>query len=586
MRKLYKAFLDENITNEYLNEKFDYEFDNKCDKQKFIIEYKKFLGIYNSLFYCEDRFVTVFNSYEIRINIDDIDQLFKLYLYSEENELESEKYVLLDFLYTYSNTISSNTYKKNYSNYNDSKKDFENILNKYNLKREFYMQSIDILYQFYKKLIEYAIEDEIYIDAELINRIFNNLRKKEEYCNELIDIFIINKKNICNIVKFDNEKNKHLDTYLEYINNSLDSFGGYNYAKEIFFELEKSQCLNNEFTRKVINKYVDVVNESCDKLKDKNYSFIHGISEIENLKNELNYILKNIKTLTDVEKEKIKECLKKILCLKRLLISDDEYLNSEMHETSFQETVNKEDIEKYKKSLLSNEYLLYSASKLDFSKQIQSALELYAKYPLQSIVSSYQIDSAKNIYSIGIEDRKKSNNDNFKKYFDQKGREYTEKHKNLMNKLSKDYYEEFLKYLSKTFIMQQHLIILTIGNENLKTIIDKLKNSINYDCDNDYAIVVNNILAIESNIVTFMKKKGLRDNKNGFDNINDLMSIYTEDKDIVNGLMYLNYILYEKSGLNLRNYMMHGTLINSNLDIPLMVTFSGLIFVSWLLNAK
>ena len=163
MRKLYKAFLDENITNEYLNEKFDYEFDNKCDKQKFIIEYKKFLGIYNSLFYYEDRFVTVFNSYEIRINIDDMDQLFKLYLYSEENELESEKYVLLDFLYTYSNTISSNTYKKNYSNYNDSKKDFENILNKYNLKREFYMQSIDILYQFYKKLIEYAIEDEIYI---------------------------------------------------------------------------------------------------------------------------------------------------------------------------------------------------------------------------------------------------------------------------------------------------------------------------------------------------------------------------------------------------------------------------------------
>lgn len=112
MRKLYKAFLNENITNEYLNEKFDYEFDNKCNKQKFIIEYKKILGIYNSLFYYEDRFVTVFNSYEIRINIDDIDQLFKLYLYSEENELESEKYVLLDFLYTYSNTISSNTYKK------------------------------------------------------------------------------------------------------------------------------------------------------------------------------------------------------------------------------------------------------------------------------------------------------------------------------------------------------------------------------------------------------------------------------------------------------------------------------------------
>ena len=47
-----------------------------------------------------------------------------------------------------------------------------------------------------------------------------------------------------------------------------------------------------------------------------------------------------------------------------------------------------------------------------------------------------------------------------------------------------------------------------------------------------------------------------------------------------------NSILYEKSGLNLRNYMLHGTLINSTLDIPLMTTFSGLIFVSWLLNEK
>ena len=268
------------------------------------------------------------------------------------------------------------------------------------------------------------------------------------------------------------------------------------------------------------------------------------------------------------------------------MISDDEYLKREMHEKFFKENVKKEDVEKYKKSLLSNEYLLYSASMLDFSKKIEGALKSYAKHPLQSVIPSYQIDSVKKIYSIGIEERKKPDNDNFKKYFDQKGRAYTEKHKNLMNKLSKNYYEEFLKYLSKIFIMQQHLIILTIGNNNFKKIIGKLKNNFNYDCNNDYAIVVNNILAIESNIVTFMKKKGLRDNKNGFYNINDLMSIYTKDKNIVNGLMYLNYTLYEKSGLNLRNYMLHGTLINSNLDIPLIVSFSGLIFSSWLLSTK
>lgn len=587
MKKLYKAFLNEKITDEYLNDKFDYRFNDKCSKQQFIIEYKKFLGLYNGLFYYEDRFVTVFNSYEIRINIDDLNQLMKLYLYSEENKLESEKYVILDFLYTYSSTIKSNLYKKNYPKYNDSKKDFENILNKYNLKKFFYMQSIDILFQFYKDLIEYALENDIYIDVELINRIFNNLRKKEKFCNELIDIFIINKKNICNIVKFDNEKLKHLDTYLEYINESLDRFGGYNYAKEVFFELEKTGCLNNEFTRKVINKYVDVVNKFYEKLKDKDYSFVHGISEIENLKNELNYILKNIKSLTENEKDKIKECLKKILCLKRALVSDGQYVKDAMHESYFEKTVNREDINKFKNSLLSNVFRIYSASKLDFTKAIEKALILYAKYPLLSMVSYYQIDSNKSIYSIGIEDRKKAENDYFKNYFDKIGREYTEKNKSkLINKLSKDYYEELLKYLSKNFIIQQNLIISTLGNEGFREIINELKKNIDYDYDNDYAIVVNNILSIETNIVRFMKKKGLKDNRNGFNNINELMNCFKEDREIVNGLMYINYILYEKSGLNLRNYILHGTLINSNLDIPLMTTFAGLIFVSWLLNEK
>ena len=585
MRKLYKLFLNENITDEYLNEQFNYEFNDNCDKEVFINEYKKFLGIYNNFFYFKDRFVTVINSYEIRLNIKDLEQLIKLYLYSKENKLENERYVLLDFLYTYSNTINSTTYKNNYIKYKESKKDFEDVLNKFGIKRDFYNQSIVILYQFYKHLIQYAMENDIFVDGELINRVFNNLRPNKEYCNELIDIFINNNKNICNIVNFDNEKNKHLDTYLKYIIDSLNTFGGYNYAKEILFELDKSNCLENQFTTIVINKYVYVVNKLCNKLKEKKYSFIHGISEIENLKNELNFILRNIQSLNEIEKNKIKECLKQVLFLKRLLISDDEYVNREMHETTFQEEIKKEEIEKYKKQILDNELLIYAASKINFIKEIEKALEIYAKYPLQSIVSSYNIDSIKGVYSVGIESSRKKNN--FKKFFDKIGKEYTtQKHNKLMNILSKDYYEELLRYLSKTFMMQQYLIISIIGKEDFRIIIERLKENVNYDYYNDYAIVVNNILAIEYNIVTFMKKHNIEDKKDGYENINNLVNYFKEDNDVINGLMYLNYILYEKSGLNLRNNAVHGTLINNKLDISLMVTFSGLIFVSWLLNEK
>ena len=174
--------------------------------------------------------------------------------------------------------------------------------------------------------------------------------------------------------------------------------------------------------------------------------------------------------------------------------------------------------------------------------------------------------------------------DNFKKFFDKKGEIYTKNHPNLMNKLYKDYYEELLKHLSTIFLMHQGFLISIIGKAVFYEIIEKLKEEFHYDYNNQYAIIVRNILSIEQNIANLMKNINLKCSDKGFYNINKLVDEYMDNEEILNGLMYLNYILYEKSGLNLRNNIMHGTLINGNLEIPLLVTFSGLIFVSWLCN--
>lgn len=155
-----------------------------------------------------------------------------------------------------------------------------------------------------------------------------------------------------------------------------------------------------------------------------------------------------------------------------------------------------------------------------------------------------------------------------------------------MNKLQGNYYEELLRYLSKTFITQQELLLSVLGEKAFKNIITKLKKSLGYEYNNEYAIVVNNILAIEQNISYITKEKGLEISLKGLENINNLFEVFKENNNVVNGLMYLNYTLYEKSGMNLRNNMMHGNLINTDLSIPLLVSFSGLIFVSWLRNAK
>lgn len=584
MRRLLKSFLEENIATDYSNEKFDYNFNDSVSIDTFNTEFKKFFGLYNSVFYHNNRFVTIINSYEIRISKIDIKHIFNLYLYAQSKNLKHEKILLIEFLYTYFNTINTNEYKQNYIKYDESKKDFKSVLDELKLTKIFFTSIIDEIYVFYKQLLNYGIKNEVFIDVEIINRIFNNIKHKTEYSDELIDLLVNNKNNLYNIIKYDNNINEHIETYFDYIIESLKHFSGYNYAKDVLFELDKTHHLNEDKLSNILNKYIDIVNELCKKLVDKKYSFIQGLSEIENLKKELIYILQNIESLNDIQKEKLRECLSYLLRLKRYLLSDEIYVNSEMHEKEFKQSIPSKEVDNFRNSLLNNKFSLYAASKVRFTADVGHALESYAKYPLQSIVSMYHIDSAEQVYSTGIEEKNRINN-NFKKYYDQKGKEYTIHHPKLMNKLSENYYEELLRYLSKTFLMQQHLTLSVLGQDDFRKIINELKESISYDVNNDYSIVVSNILAIETDILKLLQRNNIEVSSDGFNNLNNLFEKYT-DEDKKDGLMYLNYILYEKFGLNLRNNMMHGTMINSNLDVALLVSFSGLIFVSWLLNEK
>lgn len=584
MRKLLKSFLEENIATDYSNEKFDYNFNDSVSIDTFDTEFKKFLGLYNSIFYHDNRFVTVFNSYEIRISKTDIRHIFGLYLYAQKKDLKYEKTLLIEFLYTYFNTINTKEYKQNYKKYDESKKDFKLVLDELKLTKIFFTSVIDEIYAFYKQLFNFGIKNEVFIDVEIINRVFNNINHKKEYNDELIDLLVNNKNNLYNIIKYDKNINEHVETYLNYIIDSLNHFGGYNYAKDVLFELDKTNNLMEDKLNQILNKYVDIVNQLCRKLVDKQYSFIQGLSEIENLKKELIYILQNIESLNDRQKEKIRECLSYLLRLKRYLLSDKIYVNSEMHEMKFKQSIPSKEVDNFRNSLLNNKFSLYAASKVRFTADVGHALESYAKYPLQSIVSMYHVDSVEQVYSTGIKEKNKINS-NFKKYYDQKGEDYTKNHPRLMNILSQNYYEELLRYLSKTFLMHQNLTLSVLGHDDFRKIINELKNSISYQNDNDYSVVVSNILAIETDVLKLLQRNNLDISQDGYSNLNTLFEIYSHE-DKKDGIMYLNYILYEKSGLNLRNRMMHGAMINSNLDIALLVTFSGLIFVSWLLNDK
>lgn len=585
MNNLIKNFLENNIDVEYIDENFNYNFNRESTVEEFNIEFKKFLSICNNFFYYKNRLVFIINNYEICLKLEDIEQILELYRYAKEHNALIEKMLLAEFIYTYHKTINTNEYKKNCNkNINPNDLFYKALRNKL-LSRDFPDEFQNESYEFYIRMTNHAIENDIHIGGEIIHRMFNNLANKEYLSNQLINIFVANKINLCNIIEYDKEINIHVDTYLEYVYQSLDEFGGYNYAKEIIAKLDHSNSLDDLNKNNIINKYVDIFNKLGNKLKDKMHSFNNGLSEIDNLKIELNYIVNQVK-LNKKQKDKIKECLNSLMGLKRYLISDEEYVRKEMKKMNYSQEVKKEEIDKIRSELLENNFKLYALSKMDFHRQMKFALDLYSKFAISSIGMRIRIDSERQTYSVNIEEKNRAGN-KFKDYFDNLGKEYTLINKDeLINKLDRDYYEELLKNLSNTFMMQQSMIVSLFTEEEWNKIFENLGQQLGYDYENKYAILVSNILAIESNIIELMEEQNIEIFNTGFNNLNSLFDSYRDDKECINGLMYINYILYEKSGLNIRDNALHGNLINENITTHLIVTFSALIYTSWLLNGK
>lgn len=581
MDKLITMLLGKPITDEPIYQEYDYSLSDKSDKEIFLKEFKKFLGMYSELFYDLDRFVTNFNSNEISLGKNILQHLLNMYNYAKTNDLYREKTFLAEFLYTYYKGINTLTYKKNCIDFKNAREDFRKVIEEFKLQEEFFNDIVNELYTFYKQVVGDAIANDIYIDARLINRIFNNLESKEQR-NDIIELFIINKKNLFNIIYFDMEKENHKEVYIEYMVNSFENYDSYQYqVKEMLYELEKDNVLTDETCKNIINQYIILINKLCNRLRSRDNCFIIELNGIDELKDELNYILKNVKSLSSIQKNKVKELRKRLLWLKRHIISDEGYVNGQMHELYHETKIEKSRMEKLKIAIANKPISIYANSKMNFSNIVEGALKFYSEHPLQRMAKNFYINSQKQVYSLGVDGRKKVGDDNFKKYFDEKGKDYTKQHPELLNKLSDNYYEEILRYLSKRFPIQQELLAACLGGETFEKVINDLKDMLKYNCSNAYAVVVRNILTIESNVIIILKKTGVASFEDGFDNINMMFKLFNDDTEMVDGLMYLNYVLYEKSGMNLRNDIMHGNLINTDLTIPLLVTFSGLIFVSW-----
>lgn len=575
--KLNDYFLNGYLYDEKNTSEFNYRFNYRWSIKLFNEEFNKFIYMLNTFYYDNDRLVTGFNSYNIIIPQKVIKHIIKLYKYSKDHNLDFQMYIISDFLLSYYNTININ--KGNIPRYKRVEKQFRNILSEM-IGRSYYPELLNIVYSFYLMVVPYGIKNEKYIAPEVVKKILNNT-KDESKQNVIIEELLKNDKYCFIVVNYDKRIDSHKKYYLAFIERILGQEYGYDNINNILSKIINT--MTKAEIKKIVNIYITKTNDLCNKYKYKKEVFINSLHEIEHLKNNLSEILQ-INTLDKKYTVKIHECIINLLALKRFLLLDDDYINSGLKEISETTTVKQKDIDSFINQLKTNKFNIYGASSIDFDKTMESALKYYSEFALLSVVSNYTINSktqtytTNDIFSITPETV-------FEKYYDNIGREYTLNNKDtLMNKLGNGYYKELLRYLSTTYNMHQSLTINMLGVNNFTEIIDSLKKEIGYENRSDYVSIVSNIVAIEIIINKLLTKNSKKYTGDTINNLSILFEIYKNNKRARNGLMYIYYSLYEHTGPRLRNKAMHGTIVGQDLSMPLLVTFSALIFVSWLLN--
>lgn len=576
--ELYKYFLSGYIYNKKNTDDFNYRFNKRYSIEKFNIEFDKFIYLLDGFYYNKTKLVTALNNYDIVMPKKIIRHIIKLYVYSLDNKIEMEKNILNDFLLTYYNTILIN--KNSNKKYKRVVEQFRKLMKEFN-ENGFYQQLLKIS-SFYLIVTKFGIENDMYISPETVYKMLNNVKEIEKK-NSIIEELLNKDKYIFIVINYDNRLSNHKNLYLKFMKKILNQEHGYNEINGIFSKLICNGCLSDKEIKEIINLYVSKTNELCNKYKRKKEEFIVGLSEIEFLKNNLNDVLR-INVLNSIYKDKIHECILNILSLKRFLLSDDEYIKSSMHEFSHSLTIENEKIQHFIESLDNNKLKIYGVSSIDFDNCLESAIEFYADFAFQSLFPSFSINSKTQTYytdEIFLSNYKYS----FERYYEKLGEKYTrDNNEKLLNKMSKGFYIEMLRHLSRTFYLHQNLIVSILGNDKFMNIVDELKKYFNYSTSNNYEIIVGNILAIEVNINKALTKRKLIFTDDILLNLDKLFSEYIDNKIARNGIMYLYYSFYEHSGPNLRNKAMHGTLINEDLSIPLLISFSGLVFSCWLLN--
>lgn len=578
-----KEYLETFIECDTLNEKFDYSINNESSPDIYLRELKKFNNTYNSFFMNKGRLVFMINNYEMILREEDLKQILKLFLFYKKSNSDNG-YLIAEFLLSYFNTINSKEYKNNVSNYKEIKDTFKKIILSNNEDKNILSTFKRMSFKLYNKIIDYGAHKDNFFLGDILERACINFNNDKLLKAKIIKKLLENNVYPSKVILYDESIKENFKYYkkylLDYENYSIYS----RFPDEMLYILDKNGLLKNSIIKLIINNIIDRTNMLQEKCDDEHESFIQIISEIDYLKSFLNNALNRLTMLSCCHKKKMHECLINLLYMKRVLVSDEDRINSQMQEFKYEQVIPNGKIEEFVNAVNDNIAVLYSSSVCNFEKELEQSLNTYAKYPMSYIFSSYNIDSDSQTY---LKSEDGFVDSVFMNYYDEKGKIFTNKNTNLQNILTKGYYIQLIKYLKHQFISyQQYIISFFDLKEGKRSLIDKLIKQGNFKLYNDYVILALTVIQIENSIIDLLKIKGKSITNNGFNNLNELAKEYTNDDFNFNGLMYINYILYEKHGLNIRNNIAHGNYFGKNIDIQILTTICAIMFINELLRKE
>lgn len=401
--------------------------------------------------------------------------------------------------------------------------------------------------------------------------------------DEIIEKLLNFNKNLEIIIKYDDEKERHLEIYKLYVELLLaEDFNCINMeaAIDISLRLDKSNLLTEYIYALILNCLINRINVIIENIADVDNTIVY-IANID----QCFELIRKIKKISfsNKYKDKINNIILTLKQDKRIFLKSEASYKG-MQKFSVEVPIDNEKLDYLMESIKKNYQNLYFILNVNFDKVLIDSLERFSEYPINDLVTHFSFDTNKGLYTKWDGAKK----DGFTDYYIKEANEYVNDHQSeLINIYHDNVYLLMLRHLNQYFLLSGSLLYL----RNKELFGEKFKSSICTEIYGDTADIIKNdyILAcilinlIEKSIIDHLNKLSLPVEEEMQDNLAKLFNHYINDSDSRNAYMFANYLLYHSYGMNFRNDFAHGNLVDcEDLTVHIMYLYAALVGLAYL----